>query len=97
MFFRPKILFLVSLLFVALLNPKFNPYLLFKVLIFYHSSIIYIMFIIYTYHIYANLRSFLQMSEQILDICLNNFQSLFHVLCKQYQGVQLHHYITKMK
>ena len=39
MFSRPKILFLVSLLFVALLNPKFNPYLLFKFLIFYHSSI----------------------------------------------------------
>ena len=37
MFSRPKILFLVSLLFVALLNPKFNPYLLFKFLIFYHS------------------------------------------------------------
>ena len=34
MFCRPKILFLVSLLFVALLNPKFNPYLLFKFLIF---------------------------------------------------------------
>ena len=40
MFSRPKFLFLVSLLFVALLNPKFNPYLLFKFLIFYHSSII---------------------------------------------------------
>ena len=39
MFSRPKILFLVSLLFVALLNPKFNPYLPFKFLIFYHSSI----------------------------------------------------------
>ena len=39
MFSRPKILFLVSLLFVALLNPKFNPYLLFKFLIFYHSII----------------------------------------------------------
>ena len=39
MFSRPKILFLVSLLFVALLNPQFNPYLLFKFLIFYHSSI----------------------------------------------------------
>ena len=38
MFPRPKILFLVSLLFVALLNPKFNPYLLFKFLIFYRSS-----------------------------------------------------------
>ena len=38
MFSRPKILFLVSLLFVALLNPKFNPYLPFKFLIFYHSS-----------------------------------------------------------
>ena len=38
MFSRPKILFLVSLLFIALLNPKFNPYLLFKFLIFYHSS-----------------------------------------------------------
>ena len=35
MFSRPKILFLVSLLFVALLNPKFNPYLLFKFLIFF--------------------------------------------------------------
>ena len=34
MFLRPKILFLVSLLFVALLNPKFNPYLPFKFLIF---------------------------------------------------------------
>ena len=41
MFPRPKILFLVSLLFVALLNPKFNPYLLFKFLIFYHSIYIY--------------------------------------------------------
>ena len=40
MFSRPKILFPVSLLFVALLNPKFNPYLLFKFLIFYHCSII---------------------------------------------------------
>ena len=40
MFSRPKILFLVSLLFVALLNPKFNPYLLFKFLIFYHSSMV---------------------------------------------------------
>ena len=38
MFSRPKILFLVSLLFVALLNPKFNPYIPFKFLIFYHSS-----------------------------------------------------------
>ena len=37
MFSRPKILFLVSLLYVALLNPKFNPYLLFKFLSFYHS------------------------------------------------------------
>ena len=34
MFSRPKILFLVSLLFVVLLNPKFNPYLPFKLLIF---------------------------------------------------------------
>ena len=33
MFSHPKILFLVSLLFVALLNPKFNPYLLFKFLL----------------------------------------------------------------
>ena len=41
MFSRPKFLFLVSLLFVALLNPKFNPYLLFKFLIFYHSSKLY--------------------------------------------------------
>ena len=39
MFSHPKILFLVSLLFVALLNPKFNPYLPVKFLIFYHSSI----------------------------------------------------------
>ena len=42
MFSCPKILFLVSLLFVALLNPKFNTYLLFKFLIFYHSSSIYV-------------------------------------------------------
>ena len=34
---RPKILFFVSFLFVALLNPKFNPYLPSKFLIFYHS------------------------------------------------------------
>ena len=40
MFSRPKFLFLVSLLFVALLNPKFNPYLLFIFLIFYHSIIL---------------------------------------------------------
>ena len=45
MFSRPKILFLVSLLFVALLNPKFNPYLLFKFLIFYHSIIVCLLFI----------------------------------------------------
>ena len=38
MFSRPKILFLVSLLFVTLLNLKFNPYLPFEFLIFYHSS-----------------------------------------------------------
>ena len=44
MFSCPKILFLVSLLFVALLNPKFNPYLLFKFLIFYHIYI-YILYI----------------------------------------------------
>ena len=45
MFSRPKILFLVSLLFVALLNPKFNPYLLFKFLIFYHSSVCMCMYV----------------------------------------------------
>ena len=40
MFSRPKILFLVSLLFVALLNPKFNPYLPFKgVVCKYRSSL----------------------------------------------------------
>ena len=37
MYSRPKILFLVSLLFVAL-NPKFNPYLLFKFLMHIYSS-----------------------------------------------------------
>ena len=47
MFSHPKILFLVSLLFVALLNPKFNPYLLFKFLIFYHSSIYTYIFIVF--------------------------------------------------
>ena len=41
MFSHLKILFLVSLLSVALLNPKFNPYLPFKFLIFYHSSVSY--------------------------------------------------------
>ena len=40
MFSRPKTLFFVSLLFVALLNPKFNPYLPFKFLIFYHSIVL---------------------------------------------------------
>ena len=39
MFSRPKFLFLISLLFVALLNPKFNPYLPFNFLIFYHSTL----------------------------------------------------------
>ena len=48
MFSRPKILFLVSLLFIALLNPKFNPYLLFKFLIFYHSSL-------FTFYAFNNL------------------------------------------
>ena len=43
MFSRPKILFLVSLLFVALLNPKFNPYLplnfkFFIILLFIHAN-----------------------------------------------------------
>ena len=52
MFSRPKILFLVSLLFVALLNPKFNPYLLFKFLIFYHSSHIHRLSIMK--HLYRN-------------------------------------------
>ena len=42
MFSRPKILFLVSLLFVALLNPKFNPYLPFKFLIFYNMLLLQI-------------------------------------------------------
>ena len=51
MFSRPKILFLVSLLFVALLNPKFNPYLPFKFLIFYHSSL----FTFYMLSIHINL------------------------------------------
>ena len=51
MFSRPKILFLVSLLFVALLNPKFNPYLPFKFLIFYHSSL----FAFYTCQAFNNL------------------------------------------
>ena len=41
MFSRPKILFLVSLLFVALLNSI--PTYLLNFLIFYHSSIYYIM------------------------------------------------------
>ena len=41
MFSRPKILFLVSLLFVALLNPKLNPYLLFKFFI----ILVYLLFI----------------------------------------------------
>ena len=50
MFSRPKILFLVSLLFVALLNPKFNPYLPFKFLIFYHSSL-------YSKMVYSDLHS----------------------------------------
>ena len=54
MFSRPKILFLVSLLFVALLNPKFNPYLLFKFLIFYHSSL------------YSNIYS-LNMANKLVD------------------------------
>ena len=44
MFSRPKILFLVSLLFVALLN--FNPYLPFKFLIFYHSSFVYFLYML---------------------------------------------------
>ena len=39
MFSRPKILFLVSLLFVALLNPKFNPYLLFNFLSFLYVQL----------------------------------------------------------
>ena len=36
MFSHPKVLFLVSLLFVAL-YIEFNPYLPFELLIFYHS------------------------------------------------------------
>ena len=55
MFSRPKILFLVSLLLLALLNPKFNPYLLFKFLIFYHSS---------NNSIYGSWLENLQISEQ---------------------------------
>ena len=39
---RPKILFLVSLLFVALLNPKFNPYLPFKFFIILVLIVIYV-------------------------------------------------------
>ena len=54
MFSRPKILFLVSLLFVALLNPKFNPYLPFKFLIFYHSSL-FAFYTCYTFIIHNNL------------------------------------------
>ena len=40
MFSCSKILFFVSLLYVALLNPKFNPYLLFKFLIFYYKRVV---------------------------------------------------------
>ena len=59
MFSRPKILFLVSLLFVALLNPKFNPYLLFKFLIFYHSStILYDVAISYIYIAHGHLQCY---------------------------------------
>ena len=46
MFSRPKILFLVSLLFVALLNPKFNPYLLFKFFIENKDIIIVAMYLV---------------------------------------------------
>ena len=54
MFSRPKILFLVSLLFVALLNPKFNPYLPFIFLIFYHSSL-FAFYTCYAFIIHNNL------------------------------------------
>ena len=54
MFSRPKILFLVSLLFVALLNSKFNPFLPFKFLIFYHSSL-FAFYTCYAFIIHNNL------------------------------------------
>ena len=62
MFSRPKILFLVSLLFVALLNPKLNPYLLFKFLIFYHSSLFYHIYLFFCvgFTISANFIEFLR-------------------------------------
>ena len=54
MFSLPKILFPVSLLFVALLNPKFNPYLPFKFLNFYHSSL-FAFYTCYAFIIHNNL------------------------------------------
>ena len=59
MFSHPKILFLVSLLFVALLNPKLNPYLLFKFLIFYHS------------YIYTSIRNIRYKGQTAIKIFIN--------------------------
>ena len=65
MFSRPKILFLVSLLFVALLNPKLNPYLLFKFLIFYHSISNWLLIHICTAWLYIG----------VVDTCLKSLSA----------------------
>ena len=75
MFSRPKILFLVSLLFVALLNPKFNPYLLFKFLIFYHSSL----FTFYIYNIIRNCTHILSIYIAVFSVHIHFPQTGKHL------------------
>ena len=78
MFSRPKILFLVSLLFVALLNPQFNPYLPFKFLIFYHPNIITRLLFNLTLALYNRLKDHvyktivINSNRQILLLCLHS-------------------------
>ena len=73
MFSCPKILFLVSLLFVALLNPKFNPYLA-TFLIFYHSSL----FAFYMPRIHNNLSAGAQnvTGAYVIIMLVNNVLSM---------------------
>ena len=87
MFSRPKILFLVSLLFVALLNPKFNPYLLFKFLIFYHSIYTYI----HTYIIYTYIHTYM---HTYIHTCIHTYiHAYIHTYMHTYIHTCIHTYI----
>ena len=84
MFSRPKILFLVSLLFVALLNPKFNPYLFlnlsFYIYIYIYIYIrMYVYIIIYTYILYIFMYVYVYIRDAPILISVSVSANIGHI------------------